>query len=163
MQRLPPIRGLWYNYSMRRALQLPAIVAGVCLQISFLSIAGAGDSWPQFRGPNAGHTEITNLPLTWSETEHVKWKTPLPGTGWSSPVVAGKQIWMTTALEEGESLHALCCDLDSGKLLLDVEVFKNAVVPPIVRPMTSRTSRGYCIKARSEGVVFTADDCVAVK
>jgi len=130
MQRLPPIRGLWYNYSMRRALQLPAIVAGVCLQISFLSIAGAGDSWPQFRGPNAGHTEITNLPLTWSETEHVKWKTPLPGTGWSSPVVAGKQIWMTTALEEGESLHALCCDLDSGKLLLDVEVFKNAVVPP---------------------------------
>ena len=70
------------------------------------------------------------MPLTWSEAEHVKWKTPLPGEGWSSPVVANGQIWMTTALEEGASLHALCCDLATGKLLIDVEVFKNAVVPP---------------------------------
>jgi len=90
----------------------------------------AGDSWPQFRGMAAGHTEVKDLPLSWSETEHVKWKTPLPGEGWSSPVVANGQIWMTTALEEGASLHALCCDLATGKLLIDVEVFKNAVVPP---------------------------------
>src|ERR1041385_777187 len=70
----------------------------------------AGDSWPQFRGLASGHTEARNLPLTWSESEHVKWKTPLPGEGWSSPVVANGQIWMTTALDEGASLRALCCD-----------------------------------------------------
>lgn len=90
----------------------------------------AGDSWPQFLGLASGHTEVKDLPLTWSETQHVKWKTPLPGEGWSSPVVANGQIWMTTALEDGQSLHALCCDLATGKLIIDVEVFKNAVVPP---------------------------------
>ncbi|MEI9895660.1 MAG: PQQ-binding-like beta-propeller repeat protein [Chthoniobacter sp.] len=90
----------------------------------------AGDSWPQFRGLAAGHTEVKDLPLTWSETEHVKWKTPLPGEGWSSPVVANGQIWMTTALEEGASLHALCCDLATGEVRIDVEVFRNAVIPP---------------------------------
>src|SRR5690348_3333807 len=56
----------------------------------------AGDSWRQFRGLAAGHSEVKDLPLRWSETAHVKWKTPLPGEGWSSPVVANGQIWMTT-------------------------------------------------------------------
>lgn len=93
-------------------------------------LAGAGDRWPQLRGTADGHTDVKDLPLTWSETEHVKWKTPLPGEGWSSPVVADGKIWMTTALSDGQSLHALCCDLETGKLLFDVEVFTNAVVPP---------------------------------
>jgi len=92
--------------------------------------AHAGDAWPQFRGPNAGHTESKDLPLMWNEKENVKWKTALPGEGWSSPVVAGKQIWMTAALNNGQSLRALCCDLESGKLLMDMEVFQNVVVPP---------------------------------
>ena len=91
---------------------------------------GAADSWPQLRGPNQGHADAKGVPWKWSETEHVKWKTPLPGQGWSSPVVGGKQIWMTAALDEGRSLHALCVDLDSGKLTLDIEVFRNEVVPP---------------------------------
>lgn len=108
-----------------------------CLIVGAVAVGGlgastvqAGDSWPQFRGLAAGHTEVKDLPLTWSETEHVKWKTPLPGEGWSSPVVANGQIWMTSAVDEGASLHALCCDLQTGKLLMDVEVFKNTVVPP---------------------------------
>ena len=43
----------------------------------------------QFRGPAQAHADDAKIPLTWSETEHVKWKTALPGEGWSSPVVAG--------------------------------------------------------------------------
>jgi len=106
-------------------------LASVLILSGFLSgLLRAGESWPQFRGLASGHTEVKDLPLTWSETEHVKWKTPLPGEGWSSPVVANNQIWMTTALDNGASLHALCCDLATGKLLMDVEVFTNAVVPP---------------------------------
>jgi len=89
-----------------------------------------GPAWTQFRGPAQGHADDAKLPLTWSETEHVKWKTPLPGEGWSSPVVAGGQIWMTTALDGGKSLHALCCNLQTGQLVLDVEVFKNESPPP---------------------------------
>jgi outer membrane protein assembly factor BamB len=87
-------------------------------------------AWTQFRGPAQGHADEAKLPLTWSETEHVKWKTPLPGEGWSSPVVAGGQIWMTTALDDGRSLHALCCNLQTGELVINVEVFKNETPPP---------------------------------
>jgi len=92
--------------------------------------ARCAESWPQFRGPDQGRSAAKGLPLKWSETEHVKWKTALPGQGWSSPVVAGSQIWMTAALDDGKSLHALCCDFASGKLLINVEVFRNEVVPP---------------------------------
>lgn len=107
---------------------LPFLI--VLLAIQPPCLTSASDSWTQFRGPNEGHTKITNLPLTWSETENVKWKTVLPGEGWSSPVVAGEQVWMTTATNEGQSLRVLCCDLKSGALLKDIEVFQNTVVPP---------------------------------
>jgi outer membrane protein assembly factor BamB len=95
-----------------------------------LSGCSRAEAWPQFRGPNQGHSKAVSVPLEWSEAKHVRWKTVLPGQGWSSPVTDRKQVWLTTAIEEGRSLHALCCDVDSGRLLLDVEVFRNEVVPP---------------------------------
>jgi len=95
------------------------------------SAALAGDSWPQFRGPTQnGISDATALPLKWSESEGLKWKTPLPGEGWSSPIVANGQIWMTTALDEGHSLRAVCVDFESGKIIHDIEVFKNDNPPP---------------------------------
>jgi outer membrane protein assembly factor BamB len=91
----------------------------------------AADAWPQFRGPaQQGHSDAKGVPLTWSETERVKWKTALPGEGWSSPVVADGQVWMTTALDEGRSLRALCADLATGKLIHDIEVFRPTSIPP---------------------------------
>ena len=93
-------------------------------------VSHASEAWTQFRGPAGGHAPSKDLPLTWSETEHVRWKTELPGEGWSSPVIAGKEIWMTTALDDGKSLRALCCDLETGRLLRNVEVFQNDTVPP---------------------------------
>jgi len=58
-------------------------------------------SWPQFRGPQGnGHAGATNVPIEFSETTSVSWKTELPGKGWSSPVVADDVIWMTTAIEQ---------------------------------------------------------------
>jgi outer membrane protein assembly factor BamB len=81
-------------------------------------------NWPGFRGPTGqGHADDAKLPLTWSETQNVKFKTPIPGRGWSSPVICQNQIWMTTAAEEGHSLRAICVDKDDGKILHDVEVF----------------------------------------
>ena len=80
--------------------------------------------WPQFRGPTAqGHSDARGLPLTWSEDENVRWKVPLPGKGWSSPVGEDGRLWMTTALAEGRSLRALCIDTEDGKLLRDLEAF----------------------------------------
>lgn len=97
----------------------------VCLLISFVARAQGGEDWPQFRGPDGqGHSDSVGVPLTWSETEHVAWKAEIPGQGWSSPVVLGKQVWMTTATEGGLSLRAVCVDRDSGRVVHNVEVFK---------------------------------------
>ena len=50
-----------------------------------LSYIAAAAEWPQWRGPDGeGHAVVTNLPVTWSESQNVAWKTPLPGRGWSS-------------------------------------------------------------------------------
>ena len=97
-----------------------------------LALVAVGGDWPQFRGPGGeGHSSEKNLPQTWSETENVAWKTELPGLGWSSPSIVGKQIWLTTATDEGHSLRILCVDRDSGKLLHDVEVFHKDEPGPI--------------------------------
>lgn len=85
----------------------------------------AGDEWPQFRGPDGqGHASQRGLPIEWSETKNIAWKSPIGGRGWSSPVIANGQIWLTTALDEGHSLKAVCLDLESGKTLHEVELFQ---------------------------------------
>lgn len=89
----------------------------------------AGETeWPQFRGPTGeGISKATGLPLEWSATTHVAWQVEVPGSGWSSPVLSKGKIYLTTALNpaEGEpSLHALCFEAASGKLLWDTEVLK---------------------------------------
>ncbi len=85
----------------------------------------AADAWPQFRGPDGqGHAVASQLPATWSEDENVRWKTAIDGLGWSSPVVAGNRVWLTTSVDEKQSLRLLCLDRDSGKQLYEVEVFR---------------------------------------
>jgi len=80
--------------------------------------------WPQFRGPGGqGHSDASNLPVTWSETENVAWKVPVAGLGWSSPSIQGNQIWLTSAVDEGKSLHAIALDRETGKVIHDAVVF----------------------------------------
>ena len=65
------------------------------------------------------------MPLEWSETKNLKWKTPLPGLGWSSPVVGGGRVWITTAIDKkGISLRAMAFDVETGAVVVDTEVFK---------------------------------------
>lgn len=94
--------------------------------------ASAGENWPQFRGPGGdGQSDATGLPVTWSETENVKWKTPIHDRGWSSPVVFGDRIWMTTATKEGQEMFVVCVDLETGKILHDVLLFDDHEPEPI--------------------------------
>ena len=75
-----------------------------------VGFANAGD-WPQFRGPNAsGVSDEKDLPTSWGPTENVKWKTPIHDKGWSSPVIWGDQIWLTTATTNGSELFVLTLD-----------------------------------------------------
>lgn len=93
------------------------------------SLASAGDSWPQFRGPTGdGLSDAVGLPVTWSETENVAWKTAIHGRAWSSPVVFGNQIWMTTAPADGHEMSVVCVALDSGRIVHDIRLFSDIVV-----------------------------------
>lgn len=103
-------------------------VAAVLL-ISLFERTGAAD-WPEFRGPDGqGHATTDSLPLTWSVTENVTWKTPIPGSGWSSPILYRGQLYLTTAVPDSDqedadySLRVLALDAGSGQVAWDVEVF----------------------------------------
>jgi outer membrane protein assembly factor BamB len=94
------------------------------LLLATLALSG-DDTWAEFRGPSgAGHSDARGLPRKWSETENVVWKTPLHGRGWSSPVVWGKQVWLTTGTPDGKALSVICVDRESGKVLLDQKLFE---------------------------------------
>lgn len=83
------------------------------------------EDWPQFRGPTGqGVSEERGLPLSWSETKNVRWKVAIPGRGWSSPVIQGDRIWLTTATEEGRSLRAIAVDVNTGAIQQNVEIFR---------------------------------------
>ena len=86
--------------------------------------ADGEETWPQFRGPQAnGHADAEGLPLKWSATENVVWKTPIHDLGWSSPVIWKDAIWVTTATTDGHRAFAVCIDRTSGKIVHDVKVF----------------------------------------
>ncbi len=98
----------------RALLLLPALL---------LVTPAFADNWPQFRGPGGrGHAAAVGLPVTWSETQNVVWKTPLHDKGWSSPVVWGDQVWLTTARADGKEFFALCVDRNTGKIVHDIKL-----------------------------------------
>ncbi len=107
--------------------RLVAFVVLVVLAVGSL-VQGAG--WPEFRGPHGdGHAAASDdaasagLPLEWSESKNVRWKTEIPYRGWSTPVVLDGQIWLTTATEDGHDFYAICVDAETGKLLHNELVF----------------------------------------
>lgn len=95
--------------------------------------------WTRFRGPKGmGISDDTNLPLTWSDTKNLKWKTPLPGPGSSSPIVLGDRLFVTCysgygtnrsnpGSQEDLKRHLLCVNRSDGKILWDISV--DAVLP----------------------------------
>ena len=97
------------------------------LFLAHAGLAAATEDWPQFRGPTGqGHSAEQGLPLEWSESRNVLWKTAVPGRGWSSPVVAGGRVWLTTAMNTpgGASLRLLGFDIDTGREVVNAEAFR---------------------------------------
>lgn len=90
----------------------------LCLSSSTL----AGD-WPAWRGPTGqGHCDEKGIPVTWSDTENVKWKVPLAVQGNSTPVVWGNKIFLTQANTGGSQRSLLCLAREDGKLLWQQDV-----------------------------------------
>ncbi len=85
--------------------------------------SSAEQQWWQFRGPEGnGHGTSNELPLKW-DAKNIVWKTPIHDRGWSSPVIWGDQIWLTTATTKGDKLFAVCVDRNSGKIVHDLHLF----------------------------------------
>ncbi len=111
------------------------------------------DNWPQWRGPRGqGVSEEKNLPVEWSPTKNIKWKTPIPGRGHSSPIVWGNRLFLTTSIagaeipgaaavkhvinnqtvklsdtvgaERSHTLKLMCLDTESGKILWERTVYE---------------------------------------
>ena len=103
----------------------------VVAMLLFCQIAGAGENanWPDWRGPGGqGHSEAADLPLNWSESKNIVWKTPIHDLGYSSPVVWDDQVWLTTAREDGTVLYAVAVDGNTGKVIHDIEeTFKDSL------------------------------------
>jgi outer membrane protein assembly factor BamB len=84
----------------------------------------AATDWPWWRGPNRNGVADPKQqpPLQWSETENVRWKSPIPGRGHGSPTVVGHRVFLPTADFDARTQSVLCYDRDSGKLLWQTEV-----------------------------------------
>jgi len=123
-----------------------------------LKVAAAGSNWPQWRGPDSqGVSREKNLPTEWSATKNIRWKTPIPGRGHSSPVIWNQRIFLTTAIEgpivpgakavrhrvkgkdsnyvhpEGvgadrrQTLKLLCLDAKTGRLIWETTAYEGTV------------------------------------
>lgn len=135
------------NHSVAIAFPLAAMVLAICIE--GVLPGQTPEHWPQFRGPGArGVASGPNLPDRWSATENVAWKTDVPGRGWSSPIVWGDRVFLTTAVNLGEleapkkglylggnrvdppkveeERKVICLDLLSGKVLWERSVHRGA-------------------------------------
>lgn len=139
---------------MRRWLGL-ALLSG-CMGNSLP--LGWSDDWLQFRGPTGqGILESANLPLRWSENENVVWYTPIPGLGWSSPVIQNDRIYLTTAVGDDRaprSLRAVSLDAKSGAILWDREVFLQSPKSPAIHQKNSHASPTPILEGNSLFVSF---------
>lgn len=93
--------------------------------LGLLALSAGAENWPRFRGPTGqGISNEKNLPISWSAESNVVWKASIPGEGWSSPIVWGDRVFVTTATANGMKCNVLCLDRKSGKILWDREVFE---------------------------------------
>ena len=129
-----------------------AVISAILLSCS-VAIA-QDENWNQFRGPRGdGVSHAKGLPVKFGDdSPEIVWKTPIPGRAWSSPVIWGKQIWVTNApdmvqgtkperpkLDKPIELSAVCLDLDSGKIIHDLKLFE-VTEPQVTHPTNTFAS-----------------------
>jgi outer membrane protein assembly factor BamB len=130
----------------------------IALASTLVVRSASGEDWWQFRGPSGnGHSEATDVPITWGGFfEKPLWTTSIPGRGWSSPIVTANRVWLTSseivALEESKAekkiasrpygasdfqthasvtLFAIELDADTGEILRRIDLFNCSDPPPI--------------------------------
>jgi outer membrane protein assembly factor BamB len=108
-------------FKSRRPGRYGRVAALLASVPGLIGLPAIGREWPEFRGPTGqGIATAKNVPVHWSATSNVVWKTPVPGEGWSSPVIADGKIYLTAAVLPtgggGPLLQAACVNLGSGRI-----------------------------------------------
>src|SRR5262245_47722082 len=104
------------------------------------------EDWREFRGPTGqGHYDGKNLPIEWSTTKNVAWKTPIPGHGWSSPILLDGHVYLTTAIpvpaSKDLSLSAICVNSTNGTVVWQEPVFlQDGATAPKIHAKNSHAS-----------------------
>ncbi len=148
-RRYQPLAFWLWRCGMRRAAELTArcfarracgaaIVAGVALVAGAAAHPVVGGDWPEFRGTTGqGLADGCNPPAIWDLEKNVRWKAPIAGQGWSSPIVRGDRIFLTTAVPADgdpptrQSLRVVCLDLATGATRWDKEIFSKTIGPDV--------------------------------
>lgn len=114
------------NTTARMKLRL--LLVGCLLALAPAGPSGSaeeiGTHWNQFRGPTGdGRSGAKQVPVEFDEAKNVRWKVPIAGDGWSSPVVWDDEIWLTTGSDSKRELRVLCLDLATGNVVRNIKVF----------------------------------------
>ena len=137
---------------MHRFKHLSIFLLAVAL--AWLAVAPIlqADDWPMWRGPDANSVSRTKVaPLHWSPTNNIAWKTPIPGVGYSSPIVVGDSIFVTSADLETEERLLFCLSRESGKTR-----WKRSVVTAEIEQMHRANSPASGTPATDGELVFVA-------
>lgn len=160
----PDSRGLLYCAHVVNPIQMPVMIDKTrkfCLILSMLAWHGkqvaAAENWWQFRGPSAGHVAESKVPTHWGNSgQEPLWKAVIPGRGWSSPIVVGDRIWLTSAeevaigtkeaneklaalpfgsrdivVDGAVSLFAIELNAETGAILRRIDLFERKNPPPL--------------------------------
>jgi outer membrane protein assembly factor BamB len=136
---------------MKRFNQMNSTIPIAFLLLIATTVLGDNAEWPAWRGPTGqGHADAHDLPTQWGDGKNVTWSTPIPGRGWSTPVIDSTHIWLTAGIETPDSpeninrrlkadtggqpltllasvsLRAIAIDRRTGKLLHNIEVLDKA-------------------------------------
>jgi outer membrane protein assembly factor BamB len=124
--------------------------------------AVADESWTQFRGANAqGRSSARGLPLDLANPANIRWRTEVHGRAWSSPVVLGDQVWLSTAAPDGKELWALCVDRDSGRIIHNLKLF-DVANPQYAHPFNTYASPTPAIEPGRVYITFGAPGTACV-
>ena len=128
---------------------------------SLLPAASTENDWPWWRGTNRDNHALGPMPPTsWSETENVLWKSPVPGRGHASPIVWGDKVFVATAEEDKESQSLLCYDRATGEQKWNTELHQGGW--PRVHAKNSHASPTPACDGERVFAVFTHDDAIWV-
>lgn len=163
--------------SIRMNRLLNALVPVLCLILlsGKVSCQSADENWTHFRGSRLdGIADVKFAPVSWAADSNIVWKASIHGKGWSSPVVFGNQVWLSTATDDGKEMCAVCVDYKTGTILHDILVFtpdtiyRKHAVNSYATP-TPAIERGYvymhygrfgtaCINTADGSIVWTRKD-----